>query len=194
MTASPLPELFETDIQDMLDATVQAAFEVITNSAMLPSNAPIFSKDGNTVSVGEFAAWVTIACLIRPPGAVTVIVAIRVTVKRLAPAVAVMVLFPLPEAGFTVSQDWSDRTVQEVFDVMAKVLVLPAAAPRFPNAGVSSSAGVAAFCVTSTVFGETPVPDTVTVAILLIVAGFADAVRRMVLFPAPDEWSAVSHG
>jgi hypothetical protein len=176
----------------MLDATFHAVFEVITNSAVLPSVAPILTKAGNTVSDGEFAAWVTIACLIRPPGAEIVIVAILVTDKRLAPAVAVMALFPLPEAGLTVSQGWSDWTVQHVFDVIAKVVVLPAAAPRLPETGVSSSAGAAEIWVTSIVFGKTLVPDTVTVAMRFVVAGLADAVRRMVPFPLPEAGLTVS--
>jgi hypothetical protein len=108
MTASPLPEVFETVSQGMFDATFQAAFEVITNSAVLPSVAPISNNAGKTVKVGEFAPWVTVACRTSPPGAETVIVAIRVTVRRLAPAVAVRVLFPFPEAGLTVNHSWSD--------------------------------------------------------------------------------------
>ena len=48
-------------------------------------------------------------------------------------------------------------------------------------------------CVTVIVWSLTPVPETVTVAVLVAVVGFADAVNVIVAFPEPLVLLAVNH-
>ena len=79
-------------------------------------------------------------------------------------------------------------TFQLVFDVTLNVPVLLAAAPTLTDVGVTDRVGVVppAACVTVTVFEETPVADTVTVAERVVVPVFCCAVTVTVALFDPD--------
>jgi hypothetical protein len=146
-----------------------------------------------TDNIAPVADWVTVIFLVATPAPDTVTVAFRAVVCGLAATVRMIMPFPFPEAGLTVSHGWSDSAVQAIFEVTERVSALPAVDSRVAVAGVTDNIAPAADWVIVIFWVITPVPDTVTVAFRAVVCGLAAAVRMIVPFPFPEAGLTVNH-
>jgi len=153
--------------------------------AELPSAAATSKLSGDTVNDTASADWVIVTDCEVTPLPETVTVAVRVVVVGLACTVTVTVPFPEPEEGLTVSQLWSEVTVQLMLDVTLNEAVLPFAAATFSVLDETERVAAPAAWMTVTVCDVTPLPETITVAVRVEVVGLACAVTVIELLPVP---------
>ena len=158
----PVPLAGFTVSHPELEEMVQLVFEVMEN-VVVPVPDPTFRLNGVTAS-RLIPLWLTVTNSGFTPVPETVIVPILAEASVLAEQVAVIVPFPLPLAGLTVSQLALEEIVQLVFELIVKV-VIPDPDPRFRLNGVIDNMFIP-LCVTVTGCGFTPAPDTVIVPIL----------------------------
>ena len=105
----------------------------------------------------------------------------------------------MPLVGDTVSHDWSDETLQAVFEVT--FVVVWAAPPRVDQAGIltdkAGSGGTTPACVTGTYTVTGVVPACVVVNVNVAdrgdVDGFADALIVTDRLPRPDVGETLNH-
>jgi hypothetical protein len=100
-------------------------------------------------------------------------VAVLIEVEGLAVAVTVIVALSEPLGADSVNHDALSATIQVVLDIILKVPVEFAAAATDTVVVDRVRVGEAPACVTFTVWSETPVPETVTVAERVEVEGLA---------------------
>jgi hypothetical protein len=110
----------------------------------------------------------------------TVTIVVLANVVGFAWAVNVIVALLEPIGLLTVNHFWSEVVVQLMLEEISIVFVLLAEAEIVNVIGETVKTGAAPVCDIAIIWEGTPVPETVTVAVLSFVVGFAIAVNVMV--------------
>jgi hypothetical protein len=163
---------------------VQAVLEDTLN-VRVPAPDSNCSEEGLALRKGWAAFWVTVTEVLETPWPATVMDAVRGLARALAETDTVTVPLLDPELGERLSQATVSLTVQETLEVMEKLRVPPVSL-AVRDCGETLKTGAAPLWVTDTVLEVTPVPDTVIVALRLLVEELGVAVTAMLALPEPE--------
>jgi len=161
--------------------------------AVLPSAASTVSANVETSNFALPDAWVTVIVFELVPVHETVTMAVRWVIVVFSFAEMVTEPFPEPVAGVNVNHAWEEDTLHGAFDKTENDALLPSAEGIVSVVFETSSVAVPDAWVTVIIFAETPVAETVMVAVRSFIVLFSSAVSVIDELPEPVATFAIIH-